>query len=90
MVSLSYTLSDASITQISAQVLATMEGPINRCNCSTGKSSYRGAIPDATLKAMIEPIVIQRLTDALPSAIKSRFANIPVYQYTGKNTSGDN
>ena len=85
---LSYTLSDTLVQQMSTQVLASLEGPITDAVVAQAKVATGGTIPEASLKYVIEPIVKTNLGVALPSAIKTRFANIPVYQYTGKDASG--
>ena len=85
---LSYTLSDSLVEQMSTQVLSALTEPITNAVVAQVVAATGGTIPEATLKGIIEPIVEQKLKDALPSAIKTRFANIPVYQYTGKDASG--
>ncbi len=85
---LSYTLSDSAVQTMSTQVLASLKGPITDAVVAKAKVATGGTIPEATLKYALEPIVEKNLNDALPSAIKTRFANIPVYQYTGKDGSG--
>ena len=86
---LSYTLSDTLVQQMSTQVLASLTEPITNAVVAQAVSATGGTIPEATLKGIIKPIVEQKLKDALPSAIKSRFENIPLYQYTGKNSSSE-
>jgi len=86
---LSYSLSDTLVEQISTQALGALEEPITNAVVAQAVISTGGTIPEAALKVMLEPIVEQKLTDALPSAIKSRFENISLYQYTGENSSGE-
>ena len=86
---LSYTLSDSSVQQMSTQVLASLKGPITDAVVAQAKVKTGGTVSETTLKLMLGPIVEKNLNDALPGAIKTRFANIPVYQYTGKNSSGE-
>jgi glucan-binding YG repeat protein len=85
---LSYVLSDSLVEQISAQVLPALTEPITNAVVAQAKVATGGTIPEATLKYVLEPIVEANLKTALPGAIKTRFANIPVYQYTGKDASG--
>ncbi|WP_271814370.1 cell wall-binding protein [Clostridium beijerinckii] len=86
---LSYNLSGSLVDEISAQVYEVLKDPITNAVVSKAQSATGGTIPEETLKNLIEPIVEKNLQAALPSAIKSRFQNIPIYQYTGKNNSGD-
>ncbi|ALB44167.1 N-acetylmuramoyl-L-alanine amidase family protein [Clostridium beijerinckii] len=86
---LSYNLSGSLVDEISAQVYEVLKDPITNAVVSKAESATGGTIPEETLKNVIEPIVEKNLQAALPSAIKSRFQNIPIYQYTGKNNSGD-
>lgn len=84
--SLSYTLSDDSVNTISTSVLSQLKGPIT--SAVAAQMAAKLNIPQSTVEGIIASTVEQKLNDALPSAIKIRFENIPVYQYTGKNVSG--
>ncbi|MVX63910.1 cell wall-binding protein [Clostridium chromiireducens] len=86
---LSYTLSDTLVEQISEEVLDALVEPVTNAVVLKAKSATGGAIPEATLKSLIEPVVRKNLEDELPNSIKGRFENITLYQYTGKNSSGD-
>lgn len=86
---LSYTLSDTMVSSISTQVLTALKDPLTNAIVAKAKQATGGLISDDKLKAAIEPTVEKNLNDALPSAIKSRFEDIPLYQYTGKDSSGN-
>lgn len=84
--SLSYTLSDDSVNTISGMVLSQIKGPIT--SAVAAQMAAKTGIPKATIEGAIGSTVEQNLRASLPSAIKSRFENIPLYQYTGTNASG--
>ena len=84
--SLSYTLSDDSVNTISTSVLSQLKGPIT--SAVAAQMAAKLNISQSTVEGIIASTVEKKLSDALPSAIKSRFENIPIYQYTGKNVSG--
>lgn len=83
---LSYTISDTMANGISTQVLAAFKAQITQQIMDGLAAEGITTIPDTVISPMVE----NKIKDALtPSAIKSSFQNIPVYQYTGKDASGN-
>lgn len=88
--SLSYTLSDDSVNTISASVLSQITDKVTDAVAAqiAAKLNVTSAAGIAGIRAAIEDTVKQKLEAAMPNAIKTRFENIPVYQYTGTNGAG--
>lgn len=83
---LSYTLSDDTVNTISESVLSQIKDSVT--SAVAAQMAAKLGMSQTTIEGIISSTVESNLSDALPSAIKSRFESIPVYQYTGENSSG--